>query len=181
MLPSVSDKSKFAKIFSKNSNLDDSGTSLSVFSPSRTNLKLHNISVTPKVVRKVITNLDSSKVPGPDCISVVVLENCGPELSHILAQLFNMCLKGSCFPDCWKISLVVPALKNVGERFTAKNYYPVSLFSMFNKVLEKLEKLEIRKVRKFVNNKIVEHLQKYSLFFLIFSMVLGILDQLQIF
>ena len=90
-----SDKAKlFAKNFSKNSNLDDSGISLSVF-PSRTNLKLHNISITPKMVKKVITNLDSSKASGPDCIPVVVLKNCEPELSYILAKLFNNCLKES--------------------------------------------------------------------------------------
>ena len=59
VLSSASDKAKlFAKNFSKNSNLDDSGISLPVF-PSRTNLKLHNISITPKMVKKVITNLDS--------------------------------------------------------------------------------------------------------------------------
>ena len=47
VLPSASDKAKlFAKNFSKNSNLDDSGISLPVF-PSTTNLKLHNISITP--------------------------------------------------------------------------------------------------------------------------------------
>ena len=68
----------FAKNFSKNSNLDDSGISLPVF-PSRTNLKLH-ISVTPKMVKKVIMNLDLSKASGPDCIPVVVLKNCGSEL-----------------------------------------------------------------------------------------------------
>ena len=57
MLSSVFDKAKlFAKNFSKNSNLDDSGISLPVF-PSRTNLKLNNISVTPKMVKKVVTNL----------------------------------------------------------------------------------------------------------------------------
>ena len=57
MLSSVSDKAKlFAKNVSKDSNLDDSGISLPVF-PSRTNLKLHNISVTPKMVEKVMTNL----------------------------------------------------------------------------------------------------------------------------
>ena len=50
VLSSASDKAKlFAKNFSKNSNLDDSGISLPVF-PSRTNLKLHNISITPKMV-----------------------------------------------------------------------------------------------------------------------------------
>ena len=110
VLSSASDKAKlFAKNFSKNSNLDDSGISLPVF-PSRTNLKLHNISITPKMVKKLITNLDSSKASGPDCILVVVLKNCEPELSYIPAKLFNMCLKGSCFPDCWKVSLVVPCI-----------------------------------------------------------------------
>ena len=79
--------------------------SLPVF-PSRTNLRLHNISVTPKVVKKVITNLDLSKASGPDCIPLVVLKNCEPELSFILAELFSKCLKESCFPDCWKVSLV---------------------------------------------------------------------------
>ena len=81
MLSYASDKGKlFPKNFSKNSNLDDSGISLPVF-PSRTNLKLHNISVTPKMVRKVVMNLDLSKASGLDCIPVVVLKNCEPELS----------------------------------------------------------------------------------------------------
>ena len=61
--------------------------------------------------KKVKMNLDSSKTPGPDCISVVVLKNCEPELSYILAELFNICLKESCFPDCWKVSSVVPVFK----------------------------------------------------------------------
>ena len=47
VLSSASDKAKF----SKNSNLENSGISLPVF-PSRTNLKLHNISATPKMVKR---------------------------------------------------------------------------------------------------------------------------------
>ena len=61
MLSSVSDKEKlFAENFSKNPNLDDSGISLPAF-PSRTDLRLHNISVTPKMGKKVIMNHDLSK------------------------------------------------------------------------------------------------------------------------
>ena len=40
------------------------------------------------MVKKVITNRDSSKVSGLDCIPVVVLQNCESELSYILAELF---------------------------------------------------------------------------------------------
>ena len=88
----------FAENVSKNFNLDDSGISLPVF-PSRTNLKVHNISVTHKMVKKVIMNLDLSMGSGPDCIPVVFLKNCEPELSYILAELFNKYRKESCSPD----------------------------------------------------------------------------------
>ena len=77
------------------------------------------------MVKKVIMNLDSSKASDPDCIPVVVLKNCEPELSYTLAELFNKCLKKSCFPNCWKVLSVIPLFKDVGERSTAKNYRPV--------------------------------------------------------
>ena len=81
-------KENCAENFSQNSNLDDSGISLLVF-PSRTNLKLHNIPVTTRMVKKVIINLDLSKASAPVCITLVVLKNCEPELSNILAEPFS--------------------------------------------------------------------------------------------
>ena len=69
---------------------------------------------------------------------------------------------------------MVLVFKSVGERFIAKNYRPVSLLSMVNKVFEKL-----------VHNSIVDHLEKCGLFsdFQYYSrfLVLGLVDQLQIF
>ena len=90
----------FAENFSKNSNLDDSGLSLPVF------------------YVKVIMHLEFSKTSGPDCIPEVILKNCEPELSYILVELFNKCLKESCFPNCWKVSLVVLVFKNIGEVYS---------------------------------------------------------------
>ena len=79
VLSSAPDKAKlFAKNFSKNSNLDDLGIVLPVFS-SRVNLRLCNIFVTRKMVKKVLTNLDSSKASGLDCIPLMVLKNCEPD------------------------------------------------------------------------------------------------------
>ena len=80
VLSSASNEAKlFAEHISKNCNLDDPGISLHAF-PSRTNLKRH-ISVTSKMVTKIIMNLDLSMASGPDCIPVVLLKNCEPELS----------------------------------------------------------------------------------------------------
>ena len=64
-------------------------------------------------------------------------------------------------------SSVVPVLKNVGERFIAKNDCLVGLLPVVSKVFEE-----------FVNNKIVDHLEKCGE---ISTMVLGLLNQLQIF
>ena len=90
------------------------------------------------MVKKVITNLDLSKTSGSHFIPAVVPKNSEPELSYILGELFNKCLKESCFPDCWKVSSVVPVFKKVRERSTVKNYHPVSLLSLVNKSLKNL-------------------------------------------
>ena len=162
VLSSGSDKTKlFPKIFSKNSNLEDSGISLPAF-PTRTNLKQH-ISVTAKLVKKFTMNLDLSKTSGPDYIPEVVLKNCEPELSYILAEPFTTCLKESCFLDCWKVLSVAHVFKNAGEN------HPANLLSVVSKVFEKLG-----------NNRLVNHLEKYG-FFKISSLVLGLLIQLQVY
>ena len=93
-------------------------------------------------------NLDSPKASGPNRILIVVLKNCDPKLSYILAELVNMCLKESRFPDCWKVSSVVPVFKNVGERSTAKNYGHVTLVFVVRKGFKKL-----------ANNRPVDHLE----------------------
>ena len=59
--------------------------------------------------------------------------------------------EGVLFPDSWKVSSVVPAFKNAGERSKTKNYSAVSLLSMVSNV-------------KLVNNRIVDHLKKCGLF-----------------
>ena len=54
-----------------------------------------------------------------------------------------MHLNESCFPECWKVSWVIPVVKNVGERFAAKNYYPVSCLYVVSKVFEKFGKIDV--------------------------------------
>ena len=115
------------------------------------NLKLNGIPVTPKLVRKVITDINFSKASGPDCIPVVVLKKCEPELSYIPAEFFNMCLKKSCFPNSCRVSSVVLVSKNAVERYTAKNL--VGVLSVVTKIFEKL-----------VNSRLVDHLQKKTFF-----------------
>ena len=102
-----------------------------------------------------MTNLNSSKSSGPDCIPVVVLKNCEPEISYILAELFNMCMMESCLMDCWKVSSMVPVLKNVGKR-RGLLLKTITLLIYFLQLLKFLKKL--------VNNRIVDNLEICGLF-----------------
>ena len=90
------------------------------------------------MVKKVIIYRDLSKISGPDCVPVVVLKNCEPELSYILAGLFNKCLKESCFPDCWKVSSVLPVFTTLGKGLQLK---PTALFAFFLWLIKSLKNL----------------------------------------
>ena len=83
-------------------------------------------------------NLDLSKAPGPDYIPMVVLNNCEPELSYILAEFFKKCLKESCFPDCWKISSAVPVFKMLGKGLQLKTTTLLVFFLWLAKSLKSL-------------------------------------------
>ena len=105
------------------------------------------------MIKKLITKLYSSKTSALDRIPAVVLKNCEPEFSYILADLFYICLKESFLPDYWKISSLVLVSKNAGQRSTSKNFRPVCLHFVVSEVFEKL-----------VNNRLVDHLKKFGLF-----------------
>ena len=81
-----------------------------------------------------------------------VLKNCETELSYILAELFNKCLKESCFQDCGSFRQWFLYLRMLGKGLLLKTT-ALSLLSVVNKVFEKL-----------VNNRIVDQLEKCDLF-----------------
>ena len=90
------------------------------------------------MIRKVEMNLNLSKASGPECIPVVFLKNCELEFSYILAKLLYKCLKECCFPDCWKVSSVVPVFKNVGKGLLLKTTVLLVFFLWLVKSLKNL-------------------------------------------
>ena len=135
ILTSPQDKANlFADNFVSNSTVNDEGHILHAF-PSRTATVVSNPLITPKKIARSIHSLDASKATGPDGILAIVLKMCFPELSPILAKLFNMCLAVSMFPSSWKVASVVPVFKGAGERSESTNYCPVSLLPIISKYL----------------------------------------------
>ena len=109
--------------------------------------------VTPKMVAKVISHLDTSKVSGPDRIPAIVLNPmCSPELSSILSKLYSLCITHSVFPSNRKLASVVPVFKGSGAKSDPSNYRPISLLPIMSKVFESL-----------INQQLIDYLVEHEL------------------
>ena len=83
----------FSEIFSKSCNFGDPGIYWGKLFQFRTDLKLHYVPVTAKMVnKKVIADFNSPKPSCLNCIPLLVWMNCKSDLSHILADFVGKAL-----------------------------------------------------------------------------------------
>ncbi|CAB4008413.1 Hypothetical predicted protein [Paramuricea clavata] len=94
-------------------------------------------SVTCTEVQRIIMAMPSNKSPGPDKIGMRVIKDCLPIILGPLTHMINCSLMTSTFPDLWKISEVIPLLKE-GDHEIASNNRPLSLLEVVSKVCEKV-------------------------------------------
>ena len=92
---------------------------------------------TRQEIEMEISKLKSSKATGPFSIPIDLLKLASSSLSIPLEIIYNMSFSTGLVPDQFKIANVIPIYKS-GPEFILNNYRPISLLSMFNKILEKL-------------------------------------------
>ena len=88
-------------------------------------------------IRCVINQLNTNKSCGSDGIEAKFIMLASEVLSPVLAILFNACFDYGIFPTCLKTAKVVPVYK-AGDKNEVSNYRPISILSIFSKILEKL-------------------------------------------
>ena len=90
----------------------------------------------PEVVASKINNMKENKSPGVDGISPKILKETIEQISTPLAHMFkNMSLQEGIVPLEWKEANIIPLFKK-GSRNKSVNFGPVSLTSVFCKLLE---------------------------------------------
>ena len=85
----------------------------------------------------IINQLNVIKSCGSDGIEAKFIVLAAEVLSSVLAILFNACFDFGIFPTCLKTAKVVPIYK-AGDINEVTNYRPISILSIFSKILEKL-------------------------------------------
>ena len=93
--------------------------------------------VTADEVQLEIAKLQTGKAVGPSSIPIPFLKILRSELAGPLQIIFNKSFLTGIVPDKFKLARVIPVFKK-GSQTNLCNYRPISLLSVFNKLLEKL-------------------------------------------
>ena len=93
--------------------------------------------VTETEVFKIISEINVSKSSGIEDVSSFVIKEAFKVLITQVTYMFNLSIKGACFPEAWKYATVIPIPK-VGNSTLVQNYRPISPLPLPGKILEKL-------------------------------------------
>lgn len=146
----------FANHFSNNikTKLDSHFTNLS---NNCTTTKCTNINtmffepVTIHEVRNVILEMTNKKSTGIDEVPIKLIKECVDEFAICFCLIINKSVELGVFPQKLKAALIIPVFKK-GEKDNIKNYRPISLLSVFSKIIEKI-----------MANRIMKFLEKYNI------------------
>ena len=86
-------------------------------------------------VEAAIRKLPNRKAPGPDHVRAEMLKPLLSQISPILNVLFKICWQWTYVPKLWRQAQVCPIFKK-GDPNLASNYRPISLTSIFRKIME---------------------------------------------
>ena len=84
-----------------------------------------------------ILNLPNNKSHGLYSCPVALLKLSRSSISSILAKIFNLSVSTGKYPSKLKMSKIIPIFKSEDET-NANNYRPISLLSIYDRILEKM-------------------------------------------
>ena len=93
--------------------------------------------VSESEIEKVIKNLKGKSSSGFDGVTEFIVKKCVQFIKKPLADICNTSFASGTFPEILKVAIVKPLYK-MGDTGEVQNYRPISLLSVFSKIIEKL-------------------------------------------
>ena len=87
-------------------------------------------------VSDTINNLQNCKGIGLDCFLTSIVKSVSNHIADPLRHSFNLSFTSGVFPGKLKLAKVISVFKS-NDKLSVNNYRPISLLSVFSKVLEK--------------------------------------------
>lgn len=89
-----------------------------------------------------IKSLKNGSAAGLDEISTTVIKQIYLKIIHVLLHVVNFSFRTGVFPERLKHALVIPIHKK-DDKYKSCNYRPISLLSVFSKIIEKIMKKKL--------------------------------------
>ena len=129
------DKAELFNSFFNSVNVDDDGK-LPEF-PQRTQSRLDIVHFTSAKIYRVVRKLKAKLTGDPEGYSPYLVKQLVSTLADPLAELFSSFMSVGQIPTSWKKAIITPIYKK-GPSSDPANYRPVSLTSVFGKVMERI-------------------------------------------
>ena len=101
------------------------------------NSKLTSKTIDIKYVLDAIGRLKNGKASGPDKVTINLVKDAAKFIAYPIMSIINSSIANGVFPDVWKTASVTPIHKS-GSKSNLHNYRPISVISVFTRILERL-------------------------------------------
>ena len=93
-------------------------------------------------LRKCMSSLKNTKSTGSCGLSINMVKNISESVLPIILKITNNIIEHRVFPDCLKISKIIPIPKDK-DFLNMKNFRPINLLSPISKIIEKTWSIQI--------------------------------------
>jgi hypothetical protein len=105
--------------------------------------EVNSVVFTETTVKNALSKLSNTYSSGPDGFPSVFVSKLKDCIAEPLSTLFNVIFESGTLPQIWLCADVIPVFKYKGSSADVKNYRPISLTSVFSKVMEYCVKEEM--------------------------------------
>ena len=99
------------------------------------NIKISDITISPKIIEKILKKLKTNSAAGPDNLPSILFHHTASAISYPLDLLFRSLIESRSLPSEWRLSIITPKLKK-GSNSDPTNYRPIALTCCCCKILE---------------------------------------------
>jgi hypothetical protein len=137
-----SSKAKLLNEFFASVGVADNGKPLTLDREVPDNVSIDTIKFTPEAVKRAMNKIKPKSSSGPDGFPPLLVKKISRSLAYPLSAIYTSFMSVGKVPQEWKRAFVTPIFKG-GLASDPSNYRPVSLTSIFSKIMERVVVVEL--------------------------------------